>query len=63
MRISLAAARVNRKLTQEQLAEAVNVSKKTVQNWESGKSKPSIDKIEGICTVLGVSYDNIKWQG
>lgn len=63
MRITLASARVNKKLTQEQLGKAVGVSKKTVQNWEKGKSKPSIDKIEKICTVLEMNYDNINWRG
>lgn len=61
MRISLAAARVNKKLTQEQFAEKVGVSKSTVQKWEKGTSKPSIDKIEPICNVLEIGYDNIKW--
>ena len=63
MRISIAAARVNKKLTQEQFAEKVGVSKSTVQKWESGASKPSIDKVEPICKVLEMSYDNINWQG
>ena len=63
MRISIAAARVNKKLTQEQFAEKVGVSKSTVQKWEKGSSKPSLDKIEPICNVLGMRYDDINWQG
>lgn len=63
MRISLAAARVNKKLTQEQFAKEVGVSKSTVQKWESGASKPSINKVEPICNVLGMSYNDINWHG
>lgn len=63
MRISLAAARVNKKLTQEQFAKKVGVSKNTVQKWENGYTKPRWDKIEPICNVLGMSYDDINWKG
>ncbi len=40
--ISLAAARVNAKLTQEEVAREMQVSKQTVVNWEKGNSEPSI---------------------
>lgn len=63
MRITLASARVNKKLTQEQFAKAVGVSKSTVQKWEKGTVKPRHEKIDQICEVLEVSYDNINWQG
>lgn len=63
MRMSLKAARVNKGLTQEELAKKVNVTKKTVWSWENGNTKPKIDKIELLCSVLETSYDNINWQG
>lgn len=63
MRITLKAARVHRKMTQQQFADALGVTKSSVQNWENGKTKPGIDKIEKICNVLDMSYDNIEWQG
>ncbi len=62
MRISLKAARVNAGLTQEELAAAVNVGKKTVAAWENGKSLPKADKIDKICQALNMPYDNIQWQ-
>lgn len=62
MQLSIKAARVNKNLTQKELAEAVGVTKKTVWAWENGKAKPRFDKIEPICVVLGVSYDNIRWN-
>ena len=63
MRLSIKAARTNKNLTQNEFAKAVGVTKKTVWAWENGKAKPHFDKIEPICSVLGVSYDNIRWNG
>lgn len=61
MRISLKAARVNAGLKQIDTANALDVSKKTVASWENGKTMPAVDKIEALCTLYGVSYDNIRW--
>ena len=47
LRISLAAARVNAEMTQEDVAREMHVSKNTVVNWEKGKSEPSVSFI--IC--------------
>lgn len=42
--ISLAAARVNANLTQDDVAKALHVAKQTVVNWEKGFSEPSISQ-------------------
>ena len=47
--------REERKLTQQQLAEKMNVSDKTVSKWETGKGYPDISLIEPLSTALGVS--------
>lgn len=62
MRITMKAARINRGLTQADVAKALNVTKKTVGSWESGKTKPRLDKIEPICTLYECSYDEIVWN-
>ena len=62
MRCTMKALRVNKGLTQSEMAEALGVSKKTVGAWENGKSMPSIDKVEPICSILGVKYDDINWN-
>ena len=62
MRISLKAARVNKRLTQANVAKALNVTKKTVGAWESGKTMPNVNKIDPLCTLLGVKYDDIQWK-
>lgn len=61
-RMSMKAARIDRGMTQEELAAALNVTKKTVGSWENGKTRPTIDKIEAICSVLERSYDSIRWN-
>ena len=38
-------ARTIKKLTQEQVAEDINVSRQTISNWENGKSLPDIVSI------------------
>lgn len=62
MRLSIKALRVDKGLRQTDMAAALGVSRKAVAAWESGKSVPRADKIDGICKFLGVSYDNIKWK-
>jgi len=62
MRLSIKALRVDKGATQAEMAAAVGVNRKTVQMWESGKSIPNADKIEPICTFLGVPYDRIRWN-
>ena len=62
MRISLEAARRNKKLTQQDVATALNVSKKTVGAWESGKTAPKADKIDALCNLYGCTYDDIQWK-
>ena len=59
LKISLAAARVNKSMTQQDAAKALNVSKKTIQNWEKGVSYPTVQMLEKICNLYGVSMDNL----
>ena len=62
MRLTLKALRVNKGLTQNEMAKKLGVNKKTVCAWENGKSMPNLDKVEPICSVLGVKYDDVKWN-
>ena len=47
--------RENRKITQQQLAEIMNVSDKAVSKWETGRGYPDITLIEPLASALGVS--------
>ena len=62
MRITLKAARINKNLTQDEVAAKLNVTKKTVGSWESGKTMPKVDKIEPLCELYGLTYENIAWN-
>lgn len=61
-KITLKAARVNKGLNQSDVALHLAVNVRTVGNWESGKTMPKLDKIEPLCEMLGVKYDDIKWK-
>ncbi|MBR6594071.1 MAG: helix-turn-helix transcriptional regulator [Clostridia bacterium] len=44
-------------LSQEQLAEKLNVSRQAVSKWESGVSVPESEKLIAISNFFGVSVD------
>lgn len=46
-------------LTQEQLAERLNVSRQSVSKWEGGQSFPEMDTILGLCDMFSVSLDTL----
>ncbi len=50
-------ARKIKALTQEDLAEAVGVSRQAVSKWETGEANPDLDKLVAICSVLDLSMD------
>ncbi len=59
IQISLAAARVNAGLTQEDVAQRLKVSKKTIVNWEKGKVIPSFVVLEALSNLYKMPVDNI----
>lgn len=42
-------------LTQEQLAEKLGVSNKTVSKWETGKCMPDYAVVKSLCRELGIT--------
>lgn len=61
--ITLKAARVNVGLTQKKAAKLLNVSNKTLCNWEKGISMPRVDKIDAICKLYNVTYNALIFFG
>lgn len=47
--------RKKKKLTQEELAEKINVTKLTISRWERGERVPKSDKAQQLADFLGVS--------
>ena len=46
-------------MSQEELAEKVNVSRQTLSKWETGESLPVIGKSQQLAEVFGVSLDDL----
>ena len=47
------------KLSQEQLAEKVNVTRQTISNWELGETSPNPDQLKLLSEALNVSIDEL----
>lgn len=46
-----------RRLSQEELANALDVTQRVYSYWETGKNEPGIDEIRKLCLFFGVSAD------
>lgn len=44
-------------LTQEQLAEKLDVSRQSISKWESGQATPELEKIVALSAVFNVTTD------
>ena len=49
--------RLERKLTQEQLANQLGVSRQAVSNWENNKNLPDLELIIAISKLFSVSLE------
>ena len=50
-------ARIQSGLTQENVAEKINVSRQTISNWENEKSYPDIINIIELSNLYSISLD------
>ena len=55
--------RAEYELTQEQLSEKIFVSKKTISNWETGKTTPDLDSLIQLANLFNLSLDNLLLEG
>ncbi len=53
----IASLRKEQKLTQEQLAEKLGVTSKSVSRWENGKNMPDYSVLKGLCNILGIDVN------
>ncbi|SHE46970.1 DNA-binding transcriptional regulator, XRE-family HTH domain [Marinitoga hydrogenitolerans DSM 16785] len=51
--------RLKKGLTQKKLAKLLNVQQNTVAMWETGRSKPPLDKALKIAKALGTTVEEL----
>lgn len=51
--------RKSKNLSQEEVAEKLNVSRQTISKWETDQSTPDFDKISPLCDLYGISADEL----
>lgn len=61
--IKLSELRNEKGLTQREIAKIFNVSQGTYNNWENGKTQPSIEQLVTIADFFGVSIDYLVGRG
>ncbi|MFW7432009.1 helix-turn-helix domain-containing protein [Vagococcus carniphilus] len=55
--------RAEHELTQEELSEKIFISKKTISNWETGKTTPDLDSLIRLANLFDLSLDNLLLEG
>ena len=56
---NLKAARKVKKLTQQQLADLLNIDRSAVAHYEKGTAMPQAKNIQMLCDVLNVTFDEL----
>ena len=51
--------RKDNNMTQEDLADKLNVSRQTISKWETNVGVPDIDNIKAICNLFNISTDEL----
>ena len=60
--LSAKVARVQKDMTQKDLAAAVGVSRQTINAIEQGEYNPTIKLCRAICRVLEKTLDELFWE-
>lgn len=55
----IATCRKKNKLTQEQLAEKLNVTSKSISRWENGKTMPDVSLFNQLCKELNITINDL----
>jgi len=51
--------RLNRGLTQKDIADALSISQVSVWQWEAGESLPKADKLPAIAELFGCTIEEL----
>ncbi len=60
--LSVKVARVQKDMTQKELAAAVGVSRQTINAIEQGEYNPTIKLCRAICRALNKTLDELFWE-
>ncbi len=55
----LLSLRREHQMTQEELAQALSVSRQSIYKWETGRALPDVERLKQICRLFGVSSDEL----
>ena len=56
---SIKKLREEKGMTQDDLAEKLNVTRQAVSNWENGKTQPDIETLTRLAEIFDVSVERI----
>lgn len=62
IKLTLAAVRVNAGYSQEQLADKLGVTSRTVASWEAGKTFPNTKALQEICLICDMPVECVRLQ-
>ena len=51
--------RKGKKLSQEEVADKLNVTRQTISKWETNQSTPDFDKIKPLCELYDITADEL----
>ncbi|NLA72728.1 MAG: helix-turn-helix transcriptional regulator [Clostridiales bacterium] len=51
--------RIDKRLTQEELAESIRVTRQTISSWETNRTQPDIDMLEALSEFFGVGVEEL----
>ena len=51
-------ARREKKLTQKQLADELNIDRSAIAHYERGTAKPQLKNVRKLCEILDLSYED-----
>lgn len=55
----IANLRKERKITQQELADKLGVSEKTISNWENGRNMPDMSLYKPLCEEFGITINDL----
>lgn len=57
--INIKCLRKLNKMTQDELAEKMHVTRQTISNWETGKNQPDIDTLDQLVVIFGTDINYV----